>query len=112
MVAYYIILVYRYMPFPYHTPYNNNPMQSPHHMMPGLPEPILEPPTIYPQLKQATLTQIEPVVQHGLKEAQYTSLVHAMREAAAVAYLLGRGIEPRVAQKTVESREVNEKFYP
>ncbi|MGG3798611.1 hypothetical protein [Metabacillus fastidiosus] len=64
------------------------------------------------QLKQHTLSTVEPIVQYGLKEAQVTSYLHAMREASAISYLIGRGYDPQTAHQIVESWEVNEMFYP
>ncbi|MCM3270976.1 hypothetical protein [Paenibacillus elgii] len=55
------------------------------------------------QLKYETLCVVEPWVQHGLKEAQVYSLDHALREAAAVTYLIGRGYPPHTAHRIVES---------
>jgi hypothetical protein len=57
------------------------------------------------------LSTVEPIVQYGLKEAQFTSHLHAMREVAAISYLIGRGYDPRIAHQIVESWEVNEVFY-
>lgn len=64
------------------------------------------------QLKHQTLSTVEPLVQYGLKEAQVTSYLHAMREVAAVSYLIGKGYDPRMAYQMVESWEVAEMFYP
>ena len=47
----------------------------------------------------------------GLQEAAFTSYHHSLTEVAAIAYLLGKGFDPRTAYKTVESWEVNEIFY-
>lgn len=82
-----------------HTPYSFNqilyPMQhSQHH------------------LKHTVLQSVEPFVQYGLKEAQVTSYLHAMREVSAITYLIGLGYEPRDAYRIVESWEINESFYP
>lgn len=63
------------------------------------------------QLKQQTLSTVEPIVQYGLKEAQVTSNLHAMREVAAISYLIGRGYDLQTAYQVVESWEVNEVFY-
>lgn len=76
---------------PYH--YNQNP-HNPHH------------------LKHMVLNAVEPFVQYGLKEAKYTSYTHALREVAAIAYLMGMGYEPRIAHQMVESWEINELLYP
>ncbi|MBU8908134.1 hypothetical protein [Desertibacillus haloalkaliphilus] len=62
------------------------------------------------QLKHHTLSTVEPIVQYGLKEAQVTSYVHAMREVAAISYLMGRGYNTKTAHEIVESWEVNEMF--
>lgn len=62
------------------------------------------------QLKQQVLSTVEPFVQYGLQEAHHTSYVHAMREIAAISYLIGRGYDPGVAYQIVESWEQNEMF--
>ncbi|MGZ9584700.1 hypothetical protein [Paenibacillus marinisediminis] len=54
-------------------------------------------------LKRETLQVVEPWVQNGLREAQRISVEHALREAAAVTYLIGRGFSPNVAHQIVES---------
>ncbi len=61
-------------------------------------------------LKQETLSQVQPWVQYGLKEAQKTSIPHAMMEIAAISYLMGKGYDPRTAHQIVESWEVGEMF--
>ncbi|MFC7442965.1 hypothetical protein [Laceyella putida] len=53
---------------------------------------------------------MEPFVQYGLREARYTSFEHALREVAAITYLMGRGYDPGTAHQIVESWEVNERF--
>ncbi|WP_410489166.1 hypothetical protein [Bacillus changyiensis] len=65
---------------------------------------------LYPQLKSMTLNTIAPFVSYGLKEAKGTSYQHAMTEVAAMAYLLGRGMDPQTAYQTVESWEINEMY--
>ncbi|MDR7238834.1 hypothetical protein J2Y02_003465 [Neobacillus drentensis] len=79
-----------------HNPYHISQQQqySPHHY------------------KHTVLRNIEPLVQYGLHEAQHTSFPHALREVAAITYLMGMGYEPTVARKIVESWEINEAFYP
>jgi hypothetical protein len=58
----------------------------------------------YPQnLKHETLAAVEPWVNHGLEEAEIFSLDHALREAAAISYLMGKGYNPHIAHKIVES---------
>lgn len=64
---------------------------------------------LYPS-KSKTLRIVEPFVQYGLHEAQYTSVEHAMREVAAITYLIGRGYDPKTAHRIVESWEVDERF--
>lgn len=54
-------------------------------------------------LKYETLAVVEPWVQNGLIEAQTISVEHALREAAAVTYLIGRGYDPYQAHQIVES---------
>jgi hypothetical protein len=86
-------------------PYHLNQVQNPYHQQ----QQYLDPQT--QQIKQHTLSTVEPIVQYGLKEAQFTSHLHAMREVAAISYLIGRGYDPRIAHQIVESWEVNEVFY-
>jgi hypothetical protein len=57
----------------------------------------------FPDLMQETLTAVEPWVRHGMWEAQAISTEHALREAAAVTYLIGRGYYPEAAHQIVES---------
>nr|WP_230199144.1 hypothetical protein [Risungbinella massiliensis] len=64
---------------------------------------------LYPS-KKKTLHKVEPWVQYGLSEAQRTSVEHAMREVAAITYLIGIGYDPHAAHRIVESWEVNERF--
>lgn len=54
-------------------------------------------------LQHETLTVVEPWVKHGIKEAHAISLEHALREAASVTYLIGKGYHPTVAHQIVES---------
>ncbi|OAB34704.1 hypothetical protein PMSM_12705 [Paenibacillus macquariensis subsp. macquariensis] len=60
-------------------------------------------PTHPHNLKHETLMTVEPWVKHGLWEAQCISVEHALREAAAVSYLIGRGYHPHHAHQIVES---------
>jgi hypothetical protein len=66
---------------------------------------------IYPHLKPKVMKKIAPFVNYGLNEAKATSFEHALQEVAAMAYLMGKGMDPKTAYLTVESWEVNEKFY-
>lgn len=50
-----------------------------------------------------TLQTVQPWVINGLREAQTISVEHALREAAAVSYLIGKGYEPAAAHQIVES---------
>ncbi|MGP7816615.1 hypothetical protein [Niallia sp. 01092] len=63
-----------------------------------------------PHLKAQTLNSIDPFVQYGLKESKATSYKHALQEVAAMAYLLGKGMDAHTAYLTVESWEKNETF--
>jgi hypothetical protein len=64
----------------------------------------LYPPYSYQHnLRNETLAVVEPWVQHGLKEAQAISVEHALREAAAITYLVGKGFHPHQAHCIVES---------
>ncbi|WP_307335566.1 hypothetical protein [Caldalkalibacillus uzonensis] len=81
------------------------------------PDGVMHPPEVLPapydpyDMKHHVLSTVEPLVQYGLKEAKVTSVAHAMREVAAIAYLVGRGYPPHRAWHIVESWEVNEYFY-
>ncbi|WP_264806854.1 hypothetical protein [Cytobacillus sp. NCCP-133] len=66
---------------------------------------------LYPHLKDKVLRKIAPFVTYGLNEAKATSYEHALQEVAAMTYLMGKGMDPKAAYLTVESWEVNEKFY-
>jgi hypothetical protein len=84
-----------YNPYQYNSyHFYQNPQYSPHHY------------------KHTVLGKVEPLVQYGLQEAQHTSYAHALREVAAITYLMGMGYEPITARKIVESWEINEAFYP
>lgn len=61
-------------------------------------------------LKQSVLNTVNPIVQYGLHEAQYTSYHHAMLEVSAITYLMGMGYDPMTARQIVESWETNETF--
>ncbi|WLV25340.1 hypothetical protein QR721_03675 [Aciduricibacillus chroicocephali] len=61
-------------------------------------------------LMHRVLMETEPVVRHGLMEAQHTSVMHAMREVAAMSYLMGMGYCYADARRMVESWECNETF--
>jgi hypothetical protein len=54
-------------------------------------------------LAQETLSAIDPAFKHGLKEISITPLPHAIKEAAAVSYLIGRGYDYNTAHNIVES---------
>jgi hypothetical protein len=54
-------------------------------------------------LAQETLTAIDPAFRHGLKEISITPLPHAIKEAAATSYLIGRGYDYNTAHNIVES---------
>ncbi len=61
------------------------------------------------QLQFTVLNAIEPIVQYGLQESY---IQHAMREIAAISYLMGMGYQPMVARQIVESWEAyDESFY-
>jgi hypothetical protein len=66
---------------------------------------------LFPHLKHTVLREIAPFVTYGLEEAKGTSYEHAFQEVAAMTYLMGKGMDPKTAYLTVESWEVNEKFY-
>ncbi|WP_242271280.1 hypothetical protein [Bacillus cereus group sp. BfR-BA-01310] len=54
-------------------------------------------------LKHQTIAIIGPAVSHGLREAAHLGYQHALTEAVAIGYLLGRGYDYNTAWKTVES---------
>lgn len=54
-------------------------------------------------LQQQVLTTVNPVVSHGIREAQHTGYQHALTEAVAIAYLMGKGYDYHTAWKVVES---------
>jgi hypothetical protein len=54
-------------------------------------------------LKHETLTATAHVVKHGLEEAKEISLPHALKQAAAISYLMGKGYNYRTAWEIVES---------
>ncbi|WP_247747318.1 hypothetical protein [Alkalihalobacillus sp. BA299] len=86
-------------------PHYSNQVHNPYHNQLKYSDPQTQ------QLKHHTLSTVEPIVQYGLNEAQFTSHLHAMREVAAISYLMGRGYDPRTAHQIVESWEENEVFY-
>jgi len=64
--------------------------------------------TEYPMPKtnpQAVITQVNPVVQYGMSEAEFTSVRHAMMEVALITYLMGTGYDFRTAHAIVEEWE-------
>jgi len=96
-------LSYYYQPqpagmYPYSQPAGMYPHSQPAGMYPHS-QPWHDP----NMLKKETLQMVEPWVQNGLKEAQTISVEHAIREAAAVSYLIGRGYHPTIAHQIVES---------
>jgi hypothetical protein len=74
--------------------YPQNPYYS-HHYYPMYSHPS--------ELKHETLSTTAPAVEHGLKEAQKTSYQHALQEAAAISYLMGKGYNYPTAWQMVES---------
>lgn len=81
-----------HLPNPYMMdPYMANPhttMMNPHHL----------------------LMMVRPLVEYGLKEAEFTSVRHAMIEVALIAYLMGMGYDMHSAHRIVESWEIDERF--
>lgn len=53
--------------------------------------------------EQHVLTVVNPVIHHGMREAQHLGFPHALKEAVAIAYLMGQGQDFRSAWQTVES---------
>ncbi|MCL1631180.1 hypothetical protein M3N64_04360 [Sporolactobacillus sp. CPB3-1] len=87
------------------SPYSNsNPSMGP------VQKPAQKPDT--QNLKNAVLSAIDPLVKYGLKEGKHTSFPHALRETAAIAYLMGTGYPLPMARQIVESWETDEMFYP
>ncbi|WP_042347400.1 hypothetical protein [Bacillus massiliigorillae] len=60
-------------------------------------------PMPHSSLEQQTLNIIHPAITHGLNEAQHLGFQHALTEAVAIGYLMGRGYDYHTAWKTVES---------
>lgn len=60
--------------------------------------------------KQMVLGTVEPIAYYGITEAQHTSYIHALREVAAISYLMGMGYDSVTARQIVESWEMNETF--
>lgn len=81
----------------------SNYYQNPHHMNQN-------PHLSHHYLKQMVLGTVEPIAQYGLKEAQHTSYIHALREVAAISFLMGMGYDSVTARQMVESWEMNETF--
>lgn len=54
-------------------------------------------------LQNQVLSILNPVINHGLREAQYTGYQHALTEAVAIAYLMGKGYDYYVAWQMVEA---------
>ncbi|MFT8321625.1 MAG: hypothetical protein ABF649_12025 [Bacillus sp. (in: firmicutes)] len=53
--------------------------------------------------EQQTLQIINPAIQHGIREAQHLGYHHALKEAVAIGYLMGKGYDYHTAWRTVES---------
>ncbi|WP_440897884.1 hypothetical protein ACS127_07945 [Amphibacillus sp. Q70] len=53
--------------------------------------------------EQQVLSAVNPVIHHGMREAQHLGFPHALKEAVAIAYLMGQGQDFRSAWQTVES---------
>lgn len=54
-------------------------------------------------MEQQVLSVINPVINHGMREAQHLGYPHALREAVAIAYLMGQGQDFHSAWRMVES---------
>lgn len=54
------------------------------------------------------LLQVQPVVQHGLRELDRSGTRHSLTETALISYLLGMGFDYRTARAIVESWETDE----
>jgi hypothetical protein len=63
-------------------------------------------------IRNQVLCAVQPVVHYGLREAERTSIDHAMFEVAAITYLMGRGYDYYTAHRLVESWETGEAFPP
>lgn len=74
--------------------------------MPGMPADWGQP------MAQQVLRLVEPVVRYAAYEQQVegASIRHTIREVAAIAYLMGRGLPFPQARRIVESWEIDEKF--
>jgi hypothetical protein len=123
------------MSYDFYDPYraNQNPnYTNPYNLPTSMPNPNMNPmpyagpnPNLSPyanpnpkpapgpkSLKNTVLSAVDPAVKHGLKEGKHTSPSHALRETAAIAYLMGMGYTFAMAKQTVESWEIDEMFYP
>ncbi|MBD7939035.1 hypothetical protein H9655_18515 [Cytobacillus sp. Sa5YUA1] len=54
-------------------------------------------------MEHHTLQAIAPAVNHGLREAQHLGYQHALKEAVAIGYLIGKGYNFEQAWQLVES---------
>ncbi|WP_244444979.1 hypothetical protein [Oceanobacillus jeddahense] len=54
-------------------------------------------------MEQQVLSAVNPVINHGMREAQHLGYPHALREAVAIAYLMGQGQDFQSAWQMVES---------
>ena len=57
----------------------------------------------YSNVGQQALNILSPAINHGLREAQHLGYQHALTEAVAIGYLMGRGYDYNTAWQTVES---------
>lgn len=54
-------------------------------------------------IEQQVLSAVNPVINHWMREAQHLGYPHALREAAAIAYLMGQGQDFHSAWQMVAS---------
>lgn len=77
--------------------------------------PIMAPTPMAPQMPALTpqylIARLRPQVRYGLREAQYTSVRHAMYQIVMIAYLMGMGHDLLRAHEIVEHWEIDEMFH-
>ncbi len=54
-------------------------------------------------IEQQVLSAINPVINHGMREAQPLGYPNALRESVAISYLMGQGLDFQLALQMVES---------
>jgi hypothetical protein len=66
---------------------------------------------MYPMMNPYNyIMRVSPAVDRGVREAERTSVKHAMTEVALISFLMGMGYDYSTAHRLVESWEINEMF--